>query len=87
MSEKPRKKVKSSFTATEVGVLIEDLHSRLDVFADGQKALHDKVDLVWETQGRTMERVTMIEVTQRKILHTLKGHDTRLSRLEDAVLK
>ena len=75
------------FTGTQVGVMIESLRSEVKVIAEGQIALRKDVTDIKGTLGRTLERVTMIEVTSRKILGTLEVHDGRFSRLEAAVLK
>lgn len=94
-------------TATEVGVLIEDLRSQFRIFGEKLDALESKYDSKFETleskvgglenkidgiaanQARTLERVTSLEITARKIQsdvteikEALKDHAKRLTHPE-----
>ena len=82
-------------TQTKVGALIEDLRSQFRIFGDGLKMLDEKltskIDGIATNQAKTLERVTSLEITVRKIQAdiseiktTLEKHDTRLIHLESA---
>ena len=90
-----------NFTPSQVGALFESLRGEIRLVAEGhgdlKKDMSDlkkdvgdlkkDVTVIRITLGKTLERVTFIELTQRKMLTTLEGHDIRLARLEEAVLK
>ena len=83
-----------TFTANQVGVLIEELRGEFRVFGEGLDNINCRLDRLWKevevirvTLGRTLERVTRIELTQRKFFNTHGSHDGRISLLEKAVFK
>ena len=89
-------------TTQEVAVLIEDLRSQFRIFGEQLKAvetrldnkidkLDGKIEGIATNQARTLERVTSLEITARKIQsdiseikETLKDHSGRLAHLETA---
>ena len=44
--EKKARKPKSTFTATEVGAILEDLRGKFQIFGEGQKILNQRVEKV-----------------------------------------
>jgi septal ring factor EnvC (AmiA/AmiB activator) len=95
MKKTGNNKNKAAMTQTEVGALIEDLRSQFRIFGDGLKMLDEKltskIDGIATNQAKTLERVTSLEITVRKIQAdiseiktTLEKHDTRLIHLESA---
>ena len=86
-------KDKSMMTAREVAVLIEDLRSQFRIFGEQLNAvenrLENKIGGIAANQAKTLERVTLLEITARKIQtditeikETFKTHDKRLTHLE-----
>jgi hypothetical protein len=79
------------FSAREVAVLLEDLRGQFKAFGEGLEALRDDVGGIKVNQAKTLERVTMLEITVRKIQsdvaeikESIKGQDKRLATLETA---
>jgi peptidoglycan hydrolase CwlO-like protein len=64
---KKNSKNKTTMTAGEVAILVEDLKSQFRVFGEELKTLNSKVDGVATNQAETLERVTLLEITSRKI--------------------
>ena len=64
-------KDKTTMTAREVAVLIEDLRSQFRVFGEGLTGLREKVDSIANALANVIERITAIEL--------------RLTRLETKV--
>ena len=101
MSKKTNPKKEDNFSVTEVGTLVESFRNDIKIIAEGHSLLNDKVDnlsrrvdAIAVNQASTLERVTMVEITQRKILTDtseikviLSSHDKRLTRLETACAK
>ena len=93
-------KDKTTMPAREVAVLIEDLRSQFRIFGEQLKAveerlgsrierLENRVEGVATNQARTLERITSLEITSRKmqvdiaeIKETFKNHDKRIAHLE-----
>jgi len=84
---------KAIMTAREVAVLIEDLKSQFRIFGEQLKAvenrLSDKIEGITSNQAKTLERITSLEITARKmqtdiadIKDTFKTHDKRIAHLE-----
>ena len=70
MKNKPDKD-KTTMTTREVAVLIEDLRSQFRIFGEQLKAvenrLENKIEGVATNQAATLERITSLEITARKI--------------------
>jgi len=60
--KKETSKDKTTMTAREVAVLIEDLRSQFKTFGEGLATLREKVEGINEALGNTMERITNIEL-------------------------
>lgn len=54
-------KDKTTMTAREVAVLIEDLRSQFKVFGEGLAALREKVEGIANALANVIERITLIE--------------------------
>jgi septation ring formation regulator EzrA len=83
------KKEKTDFTAREVGVLIEDLKSQFRTFGEDLSAVKQKVDAIFEEQGRQKETIFLIKADINaiktilaEIKNSLKDHEQRLAHLE-----
>ena len=81
----------NSFTATEVGAMIEGINTNVALVAEGQAALRDSLE---ELKGR-MDRVegkvdllgVKVDVIGAKVSNigtVLQNHDERLVKLESA---
>ena len=93
MKHNPSKK-SDTFTATQVGVLVEELRSEFRVFGESQDLTNSKLDATMAMVARNTEDIFVIKADIRvmknditDIKTTLGSHDGRLSRLELAVLK
>ena len=89
---------KDTFTASQVGALIEDLRSEFRVFGDELKTVSTRLKAVEVNQARTLEkitslemRVTAIEVAIKEIRvdvaaikNAIRSQDIRISHLETA---
>lgn len=80
---------KTTMTVREVAVLIEDLRSQFRVFGEDLTAIKNKLNAVSEQVGRQEESIfvirTDINIIKRdiaEIKETLKGHESRIARLE-----
>ncbi len=84
---------KTTMTTREVAVLIEDLRSQFRIFGEQLKAvearLEGKIEGISANQAKTLEKITSLEITVRKIQtdiadikDTFKTHDKRISHLE-----
>ena len=87
--EKNLKKPKSTFTATEVGAIVEDLRSQFRAFGDELKSITRRIEGIETTVARTWEKITEIDLRLirvekdiAEIKTTLKGHSERLAHLE-----
>ena len=97
--KKDANKDKTTMTAQEVGVLIEDLRSQFRIFGEhlstvkeDLSAVKKKVDAIFEEAGRQKEDVFIIKSDIRiikndiaEIKETLKSHDKRIAHLEGSV--
>ena len=87
--KKKTAKDKTTMTAREVAVLIEDLRSQFKVFGEGLDAVKAKVDSLFDQVGKLTEDVFVIKTDVRiikadiaEIKETLKSHEKRLAQLE-----
>ena len=89
-----KKKILDTFTATEVGTLIEELRSDFKIFTEDQKVMKSKIDMMFEELGRQKEDIHLIKVDIRflkngvaEIKDIIGGNDKRLVKLEESCLK
>ena len=85
----------------EFGVILERIHSHINIIVEDTKSLKDRVNVMSEELGRQREDISLMKVDIRFIKEdirfmkadladvkvTLGVNDGRLSRLENAVLK
>jgi chaperonin cofactor prefoldin len=62
-----------------LGKRVDSLDKKVDSLDKKVDSLDKKVEGVCVNQAWTLERVTLIELTQRKTLTTLEGHGIRFS--------
>lgn len=79
------KKSKSEFTATEVGVLIEDLKSQFRVFGDKLKGLEDKLDSTMGMVAKNREDITMLNINVSVIKDELTKINGKLAKIEEDI--
>ena len=93
---KPRKdsftssKITKEFSSDrEFAVILEKVYSEIKVIVEGQSALKDKFDMLFEEFGRQKEEIFIIKTDVRviktdtaKIKENLKGHGKQLTHLE-----
>jgi|GEM_PF-6289709 hypothetical protein len=60
--KKESPKDKTTMTAREVAVLIEDLRSQFRTFGEGLVSLREKVEGINDALGNAMERITTMEL-------------------------
>ena len=60
--KKKRSEESSSFTNSQVGVLIEEIDKRYVLLAEGQSDLKKEIGLNRQTIGKTLERVTNLDI-------------------------
>ena len=98
MKPKKLKKLVSndSFTANEVGVLVENLQSQFRIFGEDLSTIKEKVDIIFEEQGKQKEDIFIIKADVRiikcditilksyvaEIKENLKDDSKRITRLE-----
>ncbi|OGX34386.1 MAG: hypothetical protein A3C36_00345 [Omnitrophica WOR_2 bacterium RIFCSPHIGHO2_02_FULL_52_10] len=96
MKNNSPKKKSGTFTPSQVGALFESLKGDIQVLAEGQGILRKDVGDVRETLGRTLERVTGLEISvtgmketvalilrdTTDIKKTIADHGNRITRLE-----
>ena len=70
----------SGFTNTQVGALIESFRGEIRIVAEGQVGLRKDADDTRITLGRTLERITMVELRMTSL-------DSRMGSLEDSNAK
>lgn len=89
-------KEKTTFTAREVAVLVEDLKSQFRIFGDELKTINKRLEGIETTQARMWEKLTQIDLRLIKvesdiatikqdiayIKEDLKTFDKRISHLE-----
>ncbi|MBN2097141.1 MAG: hypothetical protein JW714_01535 [Candidatus Omnitrophica bacterium] len=61
-SLKPKPNHKKNFSATEVGVLLEESRSNFKVLAEGQEQLRQKLDVTYDQVVRNFERISLLEI-------------------------
>ena len=66
----------------EFGVILEGLHTKFNVFAEGQSAMKNKLDLLYNEFGRQKEEIFIIK-TDVRVLKT----DMKVVKADVAVLK
>lgn len=83
------KKSKTAFTATEVGVLIEELRSQFRAFGEKLSAVSNKVDMTYEELGRQKEEIFIIKADIRVIKAEIEAIkiDLRLVKKDIAEIK
>ncbi len=80
---------KTTFTAREVAVLVENLENQFKLFGEKIQSIDDKIDGIPINQARTLERITIIEI--KNILKSrvdpadFKIIQTRVTTLEKQV--
>ena len=79
-----------TMTAREVAVLVEEFKSQFRVFGESLDAVKSRLDSVFNQVGKLTEDVSIIKIDIKfikadiaEIKNTLKGHDKRLTHLEE----
>lgn len=78
---------KSSFTSTQVGVLIEDFQSQFKVFGEKLVSMQDQLNTVIVNQGHMWEDIARINQRLNSIEQRLDTIEQRLAVLEQEVLE
>ena len=100
MIKKPAKS-NNTFTAAQVGTLVEEFRSEFRIFGEELKAVKDKTNMTFEELGLQKESIWIIRVDiavlkadvavlktdMKEIKDMLSIHDKRLVRLGEAGLK
>ena len=73
---------KTTMTAREVAVLIEDLRSLFRIFGEDLSAVKNRVDTIFEEQGKLREEIFIIKVDINVIKGEIKEIKIRLDHLE-----
>ena len=71
-----------TFTASQVGVLIENLDSKIQAFAENQKAMDEKFtdqfQMLFEEMGRQKEKLFTLEVK-------ISSMDERICKMDEKI--
>ena len=66
----------------EFAVILERLEGNFKVFGEGQMSLKKEVDGMKETLGRTLERITMVELRMTSLDSRMGSLETRMGSWE-----
>ncbi len=81
----PSKKSKESFTAMEVGAILEDLRSQFRTFGEQLQATNRHLDVIEAEVARQAERLTMVELRLTSIESRLTDVESRLTDVESRI--
>ena len=77
----------NTFTAGQVGTILERVESQVKTIAEGQMILTQKVDAITATVGMTLERLTMVEMKVTILDTKVTALDSRVASLEKTTQK
>lgn len=83
--KKNNRKEKTTFTAREVAVLIEELRGQFRIFGENLSAVKSKVEAIFEEQGRQKEEIFIIKTDINVIKTEIKEIKARLDRVEEDI--
>lgn len=83
--KKDSKREKTTFTAREVAVLIEELRSQFRVFGEGQSALRDKVDTIMGMVAKNCEDIVMLNMRTDGIKTDINKINGKLVQIEEDI--
>ena len=88
MSKKPAK-TNDAFSASQVGVLVEDLRNEIRAVAESQTSLVKKVDMMYEEMGRQREDIWTLKTDVRIIKEDIKvlKEDVKVLKEDVSMLK
>ena len=78
----PPKKPKDTFTAREVGAILESLRSEFRTFGEQLRATNRRLDVIEAEVARQAERLTMVELRLTSIETRLTNVEARLDKVE-----
>ena len=78
--EKRRSNKPDTFTASQVGTLIEDLRSQFRIFGERMDTFESKLKCVATNQAHTLERITRLELKMNKRFNEV---DKRFGEVND----
>ena len=83
--KKETNKDKTTMTAREVAVLVEDFRSQFRIFGEDLSTVKQRVETIFEEQGRIKEAIFIIKADINVIKSDIKEIKARLDRIEGDV--